>query len=203
MTSCQFDGSFFERNYLYIICKLITTFQRWLKVKNEKTLLTKAKCCAKKMATTTGDTIINGGSLLKDEIASATNTKNDMNVLSLGTSLVASPNASDASLIIKTGNINLDKNTKELFEQKLICQKSDINFEIQDQKRNKEIDENLKKRLNEAVEIVSQLENVTDWNFNLKKTPSSPSSKYKDIQSEVDYIEKRTTVAKNFLESSK
>ncbi|CEF65769.1 Tetratricopeptide-like helical domain and Tetratricopeptide repeat-containing domain and Tetratricopeptide repeat-containing protein [Strongyloides ratti] len=179
MISCQFNGSFLERNYLYFICKLVTTLQKWIKVDEEKTLYTKTKSCAKKIATKTGDKIIEA--------------------VAMRTSFNVSPSKSDTSLIIKTANINLNKDTKQQSQKKVVYQKSDINFELQDQKRNEEIDENLKKRLNEAVEIVSQLNNITDWNFNIKKV----SPKCKSVHGEIDYIENKTTAAKKYLKLSK
>uniref|UniRef100_A0A0N4ZNX5 Uncharacterized protein n=1 Tax=Parastrongyloides trichosuri TaxID=131310 RepID=A0A0N4ZNX5_PARTI len=254
--SCIFKGPVYQRWYTFCICKIVTNFQKWLKLTEEKTLITKAKCCAKTVIKNAGDGVNKVVETVKEEFSSASYIVNDKKnifvrmvaqffegiytmlsspillnyflillsiiivaVLSiflwkrgfyfskynlsqdLSTATlfkessflknVTNPsNNNDASHIVKTANINFDITTPPT--NQLTMQKSDLHFELQDQQRNKEIDESLTKKLNEAVEVVSQLDDITDWNFNLRRRNSS---KNKSIESEVDYEERKTTAA--------
>uniref|UniRef100_A0A0N5C9B2 Uncharacterized protein n=1 Tax=Strongyloides papillosus TaxID=174720 RepID=A0A0N5C9B2_STREA len=77
--SCIVKGSFLERNFIYLICKIITISKRWLKIRGKKTLYTKVNSCAKTFAKEAGNKMDDMVNSLKDEIASATNIVTNQN----------------------------------------------------------------------------------------------------------------------------
>uniref|UniRef100_A0A0K0G1F9 Uncharacterized protein n=1 Tax=Strongyloides venezuelensis TaxID=75913 RepID=A0A0K0G1F9_STRVS len=104
------------------------------------------------------------------------------------------------SCIMTTENMNLNNDiAQSSLEMRIFSQVSDINFELEDKKRNIEIDEILRKKLDEVVKVPSELDNLTDWHGKFIKSPK----KYKNPHDELEYIEKKTTAAKIFLELSK
>uniref|UniRef100_A0A0K0FZK8 Uncharacterized protein n=1 Tax=Strongyloides venezuelensis TaxID=75913 RepID=A0A0K0FZK8_STRVS len=77
--SCIVNGSFLERNFIYLICKIVTISKKWLKIREKKTLYTKVNSCAKSFAKEAGNKMDNVVNSLKDEIASATNIVTNQN----------------------------------------------------------------------------------------------------------------------------
>uniref|UniRef100_A0A0N5BVZ8 Uncharacterized protein n=1 Tax=Strongyloides papillosus TaxID=174720 RepID=A0A0N5BVZ8_STREA len=244
MNSCQFDGPLLERNYLFSICKILTTFQNWLKISAEETLYGTEK-------------IVNITKSMKNEIASLFDATPDEKtpdpsftetIYNFSIELLQSQNIffiililtlfiilvtpfiilwnykyiyttkhtdedvqttnshkntnikTNPSCIMTTKDMNLYNDiAQSSLEMRLFTQVSDINFELEDKKRNIEIDEHLKKKLDEFVKVPSELDNVTDWHGKFVNT----SDKYKNPQNELEYIEKKTTAARIFLELSK